>query len=261
MKRFIFLLIFSLSIPAGYAQGKWAKSDIVLPDDLRRAIDFHGHLCPGLIKGYKAVRYAQADLQTGEYADADLTPVVENQKCGVDAIQALLAEKSNFGNTWGNGFRGLVMFDYGKDTWIFIRNQDKHAIRLSLIPGSLAPVLEDAADSGMFHQQRKMYMRGLLPPPKAADFIRLMEKKTLDMLKVPDEKMFKIRNLSLEETKTLINSFPQPASRIPKRFTCTICGEGVINFYHRSLNGMSLCIPCYEKESTKQKTSALDRLS
>lgn len=253
MKKTASLLLILFLFPVGMAQGTWKASKVTLPQDLRRLIDFHGHLCSGLVKGYKAVLYARKHLQAGQFADADLTPVVENQKCGVDAIQFLLTENSKFGNTWGNGFRGLVMFDYGKDTWIFIRKADKKAIRLSLVPGVLEPILEDAPDSGQFNQLRRMYMRGMLPPSKEMDFIQPMEKKTMEMLAIPDEKMFKIRSLDLAEVKTLIDSFPPPASRIPKRFNCAICGEGVINYYHRNLNGMSLCIPCYEKELKKQK--------
>lgn len=253
MKKTAGLLLILFLLPVGMAQGTWKGSEVALPQDLRRLIDFHGHLCPGLLKGYKAVHYARKHLQNDQFADADLIPVVENQKCGVDAIQFLLTEKSNFGNTWGNGFRGLVMFDYGKDTWIFIRKEDKKAVRLSLVPDILEPILEDAPDSGQFNQLRKMYMRGKLPPSKAMDFVRVMERKALEINAIPDEKMFKTRSLTLAEVKTLINKFPPPASRLPKRFNCSICGEGVINYYHRSLNGMSLCIPCYEKELKKQK--------
>jgi formylmethanofuran dehydrogenase subunit E len=32
--------------------------DGVLPEDLRSAVAFHGHLCPGLLIGYRAVRAA-----------------------------------------------------------------------------------------------------------------------------------------------------------------------------------------------------------
>lgn len=255
MRRLIFFLLFLSLLPVVLVQGAWEKSDVTLPDDLRRLIDFHGHLCSGLVKGYKAVHYARERLQSGDFTGADLTPVVENQKCGVDAIQFLLTENSRFGNTWGNGFKGLVMFDYGKDTWIFIRMEDKSAVRLSLVPGVLDAILEDAPDSGSFNQMRMRYMRGFLPTPLAAKFISMMEKKTLEMLAVPYEKMFKIDSLPPSEVKSLMDSFPAPASRIPKRFICAICNEGVINYYNRSLDGLSLCIPCYERELKKQKTS------
>ena len=51
------------------------------------AVAFHGHACPGLALGYRAAEYAMDALRAGRSDDEDLVCIVENDACGVDAIQ------------------------------------------------------------------------------------------------------------------------------------------------------------------------------
>ena len=51
---------------------------------------FHGHICPGLIIGYQAAVLAKELLEQKRDVDEELVAVVENDACGVDAIQWLL---------------------------------------------------------------------------------------------------------------------------------------------------------------------------
>ena len=55
-----------------------------------RAVDFHGHACPGLTIGYRAALYAAELLELDFSEDEDVVCVSENDACGVDAIQAVL---------------------------------------------------------------------------------------------------------------------------------------------------------------------------
>ena len=54
------------------------------------AAAFHGHECPGLAIGFRAVEYAMGELSLDQYADDDLLTVVGRSFCGVDAFQVIL---------------------------------------------------------------------------------------------------------------------------------------------------------------------------
>ena len=60
-----------------------------LDTDLRKAVEFHGHLCPGLAIGYRVARYVKEHYPRSE--DEELVCIAENNSCSVDAIQSLLA--------------------------------------------------------------------------------------------------------------------------------------------------------------------------
>jgi formylmethanofuran dehydrogenase subunit E len=69
-------------------------------------IRFHGHLCPGLVIGYKAARAALDGLKVERAEDEELFAIVETDACGADAIQVLT------GCTFGKG--NFIFRDLGK---------------------------------------------------------------------------------------------------------------------------------------------------
>lgn len=60
----------------------------------KRAIQFHGHECPGLAIGFKAVQYLE-NLLGKEIFYQQIFCITENDTCAVDALQELL--KTSFG--------------------------------------------------------------------------------------------------------------------------------------------------------------------
>lgn len=89
---------------------------------------FHGHMCPGLAIGFKAVEGAIAELgldaESFPAIDEEIVCVTENDACGVDAIQVLL------GCTYGKSnliprIRGKMAFSF------FVRGTDR-SVRLML---------------------------------------------------------------------------------------------------------------------------------
>ena len=76
-----------------------------------RAADFHGHQCPGLAIGYKAVEAALAKRPAGAAQDEEIVCVTENDTCAADAVQALM------GCTFGKG--NLVYRPLGKMAFSF----------------------------------------------------------------------------------------------------------------------------------------------
>ncbi len=93
------------------------------PPDLQRAIDFHGHLCPGLLIGYRAAELAMRLLGAPRAEDEELVAIVENLSCAVDAVQATA------GCTLGKG--NLFIRDLGKQTFTFARRPSGRGLRLA----------------------------------------------------------------------------------------------------------------------------------
>ena len=94
------------------------------PPDLRDAIRFHGHVCPGLIIGYRVTKVAQSAFRIERSEDEELVAIVENDACSVDAIQVLL------GCTLGKG--NLIYRDYGKQVYTIVSRESNRAIRIAL---------------------------------------------------------------------------------------------------------------------------------
>jgi formylmethanofuran dehydrogenase subunit E len=88
-------------------------------DDL---IAFHGHSCPGLAIGYRMAKAALDFLASGRAADEELVAIVENNACGVDALQCLT------GCTFGKG--NLIFKDYGKHVYTLYNRKTGRGVRL-----------------------------------------------------------------------------------------------------------------------------------
>ena len=101
------------------------------PEELRPLIEFHGHYCPGILTGWRASRLALRLLDMTRDRDEEMTAIVENDACGVDAIQFVL------GCTFGKG--NFHFRDYGKHTYTIYRRSDGKGVRLVLKapPGEL----------------------------------------------------------------------------------------------------------------------------
>jgi formylmethanofuran dehydrogenase subunit E len=86
-----------------------------------RARAFHGHACPGLAIGVKACEAAVEKMGISAAFDEELVCIVENDACGVDAIQALT------GCTFGKG--NLIHKHTGKHAYTFISRTSGRAMR------------------------------------------------------------------------------------------------------------------------------------
>jgi formylmethanofuran dehydrogenase subunit E len=117
-----------------------------LPPDLRETVRFHGHLCPGLLIGYRAVKAALEKLGVNRSEDEELVAVVENQSCSVDAVQVLS------GCTFGKG--NLFFLDYGKQVFTIGSRKSGKAVRIALRGDLVRPAGPDGkADREKFIEQ------------------------------------------------------------------------------------------------------------
>lgn len=102
-----------------------------MPPELAEAVSFHGHLCPGLLIGYRAALAARQALGLSRSQDEEVTAVVENDSCSVDAIQVLL------GATFGKG--NLKWLDHGKQVFTVTDRKQNRAVRVAFVGDSLRP--------------------------------------------------------------------------------------------------------------------------
>jgi len=86
------------------------------------AVRFHGHSCPGLAIGYRMTTTALAVLGAARAGDEELVAIVENDACGVDAVQVVA------GCSFGKG--NLVFHDYGKQVYTFFSRKTGRGVRV-----------------------------------------------------------------------------------------------------------------------------------
>lgn len=86
-------------------------------------IKFHGHECPGLAMGYRMARAGMKALKAIRSEDEEIVAIVENDACGVDALQCIT------GCTFGKG--NLIFHDYGKQVYTLYSRATGEGVRIS----------------------------------------------------------------------------------------------------------------------------------
>ena len=89
-------------------------------DDVVR---FHGHMCPGLAIGYRMACAAMLVLNAAHSDDEAIVAIVENNACGVDALQCVT------GCTFGKG--NLIFRDYGKHVYTLYSRTTSRGVRVA----------------------------------------------------------------------------------------------------------------------------------
>jgi formylmethanofuran dehydrogenase subunit E len=190
---------------------------------LERAVQFHGHVCPGLLMGLRAAEFALAYLDTDRDYDEELIAVVENDSCAVDAIQAVL------GCTFGKG--NLIFKDYGKQVYTIISREQKKAVRLSAKMGT-----REGPDYERF---RALNARENLSDEEETERENLRGVLFEDIMSRPFETLFDYREVELE--------IPERA-RIHQTIKCDSCGEGVMATRVVTTGQGNLCRECYDRQ-------------
>lgn len=90
--------------------------------DYADIVKFHGHECPGLASGYRMSLAAMAALGADTARDEELVAIVENDACGVDALQMVS------GCTFGKG--NLVFRDHGKQVYTLFSRSSGRSVRV-----------------------------------------------------------------------------------------------------------------------------------
>jgi formylmethanofuran dehydrogenase subunit E len=193
------------------------------PPAFRYAIRFHGHVCPGLIIGYRAAKVVRSAFRVERSEDEELVAIVENDACSVDAIQVLL------GCTLGKG--NLIYRDYGKQVYTIVSRESNRAIRIALKSTILGRPSETEA---LF--QKAQENEASAEEREALDDFR--KKRMKELLEMDEETLFKIEDVQID--------MPEKA-RIFKSVLCHYCGERVMEPRARIRDGKIACIPCSEE--------------
>lgn len=190
---------------------------------LEKAVQFHGHICPGLLRGVRVAEFAQQYLGIDRDQDEELVAIVENDACGVDAIQAVL------GCTFGKG--NLVFRDYGKQVFTIISRQKGRAVRIAEKFGSLV--------GPEFARYRELVNKGELSQEEHIEKERLQALMFETIMTKPFEEMFEYKEVSPD--------IP-PRAVIRKTVQCDGCGEGVMETRATPTPNGRLCPECLQAD-------------
>ena len=193
-----------------------------VPEDLKECIRFHGHLCPGIIYGYRVSKEAMRILELKRSGDEEVVAVCENDSCSVDAFQIVLGTTSGKGN--------LTIKNYGKNAYTVISRKQKKAYRFSRKSfyqyvgkeKEEFDVLEEAVASGTATKEQKKRQKFL---------------KSMDLLAKPFIDIFETR-----ETEFAMPEYAELASSK----ACEKCGEMTMATKLKNLNSKEFCVPCFE---------------
>lgn len=197
-------------------------NELIIPEDLTEAIRFHGHLCPGLIIGYRAAKLATKELELHRDKDEELVAIVENDACGVDAIQWMLGCSIGKGN--------LIFRDQGKQAFTIFRRDTGKAVRLVFKGQAGASSPEGMA-------LRKKVMTGAATAAEKSLFEAQKNERMQQMLAASDDELFMIKAPTF--------AVPERA-RIFDSFDCESCGEVTMEPRLRLVDGKKVCMACAE---------------
>ncbi len=189
--------------------------------DWEKAVEFHGHSCPGLAIGYRVAKIALRELAESRAVDEELVAIVENDACGVDAVQVLT------GCTLGKG--NLLFRDYGKHVFTFVCRNSGKAVRISVRGNNWRRDGED------FRELREKVFSGTATQEEEELFRRRQEERIHHILEAPEEEFYTVQH---------INTGLPPRARIFPSVICAFCGEPVAEARARVRKGKFACIPC-----------------
>jgi formylmethanofuran dehydrogenase subunit E len=189
---------------------------------LELAIQFHGHICPGLLIGVRAAEFAQKHLDVSSDYDEELLAIVETDSCGVDALQAIL------GCTFGKG--NLIFNDYGKNVYTIASRDKNRAVRIAQKYGATS-----FRESERFRQLNRKEILSEEEVAEKENLIGVLFEKIMTM---PLEDLFTWEDIELE--------MPGKA-QIYGTCQCAVCGEGVMETRSRQTDAGIICIPCHNK--------------
>ncbi|MEN6489264.1 MAG: FmdE family protein [Smithella sp.] len=195
-----------------------------MPDDLKRCVEFHGHICPGLIYGYRVAKEAMRLMDIRRAIDEEVVAVCENDSCAVDAIQVLLGTVIGKGN--------LIIRDYGKNAYTVLSRSRCRAYRFSR--------KTDYEYSGEAKSEFERLDKAMAAGEASDDDIRKLRRlKVDDLLTRPFEEIFVTAEVPFDE--------PQYAP-LDRSESCALCGEMTMAAKLVKLSdGRQVCIPCSQK--------------
>ncbi|KJR40350.1 formylmethanofuran dehydrogenase subunit E [Candidatus Magnetoovum chiemensis] len=191
--------------------------------ELTKVIDFHGHYCPGLAMGYRIAALALSKFFTARSQDEEIVSIAENKSCSIDAVQVMT------GCTLGKG--NLIINDYGKQVYTFIKRDTGQAIRIAV---KWQPYSQSAEDEKTW----KLYKKGDRSQEVVNSINRIKSQKITAITDAPDDDLFDV---------TWFKTIAPEKARIYPSVKCANCSEKLMEPSARIHNGKIVCIPCAER--------------
>ena len=195
-----------------------------MPDDLKRCMEFHGHICPGLIYGYRVAKEAMKLMNLTRSVDEEVVAICENDSCAVDALQVMLGTVVGKGN--------LIIRNFGKNAYTVLNRSKRQAYRFS----RKTRYDYTGKDKSEFERLDSAVTAGTASEDDRRELKRL---KVSDLLARPFAEIFTTIEVPFDE--------PLYAPLAPSE-PCAICGEMTMATKMIKLkDGRQVCIPCSEK--------------
>ena len=200
------------------------NNKLTMPDDLKSCVEFHGHICPGLVYGYLVAKEAIKLMNLTRAVDEEVVAICENDSCAIDALQVMLGTVAGKGN--------LIIKDFGKNAYTVLNRSKRQAYRFSRkthydYKGKYKNEfgrLDAAVSAGTATDADRRYLKQL---------------KVDDLLVRPFEEIFTTTEMPFDE--------PLYAQLAPSE-PCAICGEMTMKTKMVQLNdGRQACIPCSQE--------------
>ncbi|MCS3901236.1 FmdE family protein [Methanococcus voltae] len=190
-----------------------------MDETYQKVVEFHGHECPGIATGYRVAKYVLENFNK-ESADEELVAIVENNACGVDAIQVMLS------CTFGKG--NLKFLDYGKHAFTFYSRNTGKGLRI-YVKGT-----ENDAE----RKRHTKYLGKTLNEEEAKELAELRKEIIRRILEADDDELLKVEEITIEEPKR---------ARIYNSLVCENCGEYFMEVKGRTIDGKVVCKDCFNK--------------
>ena len=196
--------------------------EILSSEDFKRCADFHGHICPGLAIGYRAAKTGLERLAESRAEDEEIVAIVENNACGVDAVQVLT------GCTFGKG--NFIFKDHGKQVFTFLGRKSGKGVRVAKRP-----------DVSQRSEKRDELFKKIREETASEEerkrFWEMHHQRAREILDKPTEELFSIRSVDI--------ALP-PKAMIEASIVCEECGEPAMASKLMERNGRKVCGDCLE---------------
>lgn len=189
-------------------------------DAWSKAIAFHGHICPGIVVGFRASMMVLELLGCpGKLIGESHYAIVENDVCGVDGVQMIT------GCTLGND--SLIIESQGKFAFAWVNKKTGEGIRLLLkIP------LWKSNEPLELHHKIKL---GIATAEEKQQFFSLRNQRGIELLELSDQELFRV--------KKIVRKVPGKP-RLHPFVKCSRCNESFMEPWARTVNNEIVCSEC-----------------
>lgn len=192
--------------------------------EFNEVVDFHGCYCLDIAMGYRVAKALTREMGSDMENMKAVFAQAGTSTCAIDAIQKLT------GCTFGK--RNLIFTDTGKPVFVLQNTETGKAVRAYCH-------YWDHFDHGELRQKRKEAKSPGATPQQRQAFEEMLDDEVAEILHLPEDKLFKITQVTLESPPKSSKYISEP---------CSICGEYTNRDLLVEKNGARICKECAGKK-------------